>query len=189
MAGRALDYFPLREGHSFFIRRMTIARLSECLGIPRRTLFRYRKDHPDQAPKSFDDLEGWIEFIGKIKKYSAERTRPWDQKGTESSAEDQNDEYAEYSPGVERRERIIKLRLGNTARRTKLELLCRSVITVTDCEATMDRIRVVVSTDLLRLPGSLCDELANREPQYIQQLLNATLRAALDRLAGPENYL
>jgi hypothetical protein len=53
----------------------------------------------------------------------------------------------------------------------------------------MDRIRAVVSADLLQLPASLCHELAHQDPQHIQQLLNVALRLALDRLAGPETYL
>ena len=91
-------------------RRVTIAALSECSGIPRRVLYRCRKNHPDQAPKSFDDLDSWIKFIGRIQNYPSERTRPGDLNETESSAEYQNGEYAEYSSAVERRERIFKLR-------------------------------------------------------------------------------
>ena len=161
---------------------MTLAALSECLGVPRRTLYRYRKDHPEQAPKSFNDLEAWIEFIGKIRNYSAERTRPRDRNGTEPSAEDQNGEYTEFSPGAERRERVIKLRLGNEVRRTSLERLRRNTVTTAECEATMDRIRAVVSVELLKLPASLCHELAGRDPQHIQQLLNTALRSSLERL-------
>ena len=168
--------------------RITLAALSERLKIPLRTLFRYRRDHPEQAPKSFDDLEAWIEFIGKIRNYSAERTRPRDRNGTEPSAEDQNGEYAEFSPGAERRERVIKLRLGNEVRRTSLERLRRSTITIAECLETMDRIKSVVGADLLRLPANLSHGLANREPRHIQQVLDAAFRSSLERLNRPENY-
>jgi hypothetical protein len=53
----------------------------------------------------------------------------------------------------------------------------------------MERIKRVVSADLLRLPGSLCHDLANREPRYIQQVLDAAFRSASARLSQPENYL
>jgi hypothetical protein len=53
----------------------------------------------------------------------------------------------------------------------------------------MERIKRVVSADLLRLPGSLYHDLANREPQYIQQVLDAAFRSASARLSRPENYL
>jgi hypothetical protein len=105
---------------------------------PAADAYRYRKDHPDQAPKSFDDLERWTESIGRIKNYPSERTRPRDQNGIESSAEDQNDQYAEYSPAVERRERIFKLRLGNEMRRSKLEQLRRRTITIAECNETLE---------------------------------------------------
>lgn len=53
----------------------------------------------------------------------------------------------------------------------------------------MNRIRAVVSAELLKLPGSLCHDLAGRDPQHIQKVLNAALRSALERLSRPENYL
>src|SRR5258705_3558789 len=80
-------------------RRMTLAGLSERLGVPARTLYRYRRSFPNQVPKNFD-LESWREFIGKVRNYSADRTRPRGRNGTESSAEDQN---GGFSPAIERR--------------------------------------------------------------------------------------
>ena len=70
-----------------------------------------------------------------------------------------------------------------------IERLRRNTVTTAECEASVDRIRAVVSADLLRLPTRLCHELAGKDPQHIQQLLEMALRLALDRLAGPETYL
>jgi hypothetical protein len=112
-----------------------------------------------------------------------------DRNGTESSAEDQNGEYAEYSAAVERRERIIKLRLANKMRRSSLERLRRSTVTIAECEESMDRIRAIVSAEILRLPANLSRDLANREPEDIQQVLHAALRSSLERLNRLENYL
>jgi hypothetical protein len=134
------------------------------------------------------DLESWIEFVGKIKNYSPERTRPRDRNGSESSAGDQN-EHAEFSALAERRERILKLRLANEVRRSSLEQLRRRTIAIAECVESMDRIKRVVSDDLLRLPASLCHDLANHEPRYIQQALDAAFRSSLERLNRLENYL
>ena len=60
---------------------------------------------------------------------------------------------------------------------------------LTECEATMERIRAAASGEILKLPTRLCHELAGKDPQHIQQLLEIALRLALDRLAGPETYL
>ena len=109
--------------------------------------------------------------------------------GTESSAEDQNGERAEFSVVAERKERILRLRLSNEMRRTSLQQLCESTITIGECEASMERLRAVVGGDLLKLPVSLCHELAGRNPQHIQQLLSSALRSSLERLSRPENYL
>ena len=167
---------------------MTLAALSECLGIPTRTLYRYRRDFPDQVPKSFD-LKSWIEFLGAIKNYPAERTRPRDRNGSESSAEEQNGKHGEFTVLAERRERILRLRLSNEMHRTKLERLRESTVTVGECEAAMARIRAAVSGEILKLPAGLSHELSGRNPPFIQQVLNTALRSALDRLARPESYL
>src|SRR5258707_12948707 len=99
---------------------MTIAALSERLGIPTRTLYRYRRDFPDQVPKNFE-LESWREFIGRNRNYSAERTRPRDRNGSEPSAEDKKGEHAEFSGGEERKKRNFRLRLCKQKRRSKLK--------------------------------------------------------------------
>ncbi len=163
---------------------MTIAALSECLGLPPRTLYRYRRDYPDLVPKDFE-LESWREFIGKIRNYSADRTRPRDRNGSEPSAEDQN---GEYSAGAERKERILKLRLGNQLRRSSLQLLRQSVITVGECEAIMNHIRAAVSGEILKLPGSLAESLAGKDPAFIQLFLERAIYKSLEALSRPEIY-
>ena len=169
---------------------MTLAGLSERLGVPARTLYRWRRSFPNQVPKNFD-LESWREFIGKVRNYSADRTRTKDRNGngTEASAEDKNGEHAEFSALAERRERILKLRLINAARRAVLERRIRSTVTLDECTQAMERIRAAFGNELLKLPASVSHELAGRNPEFIQQTLDAVLRLALDRLAGPETYL
>jgi hypothetical protein len=166
---------------------MTLAGLSERLGIPPRTLYRYRRDFPDQVPKNLN-LESWIEFIGAIKNYSAERTRPLDRNGSESSAEDQNGEHAEFSAGEERKQRILRLRLSNEMRRSKLEVLRKNTVAVSECVEALEGIKRRVSGELLRLPETLSHQLAHREPRHIQQLLDGALHSALERLSRPEDY-
>jgi hypothetical protein len=165
---------------------MTLAGLSECLELPPRTLYRYRRDYPEEAPKNFD-LESWREFIGKVRNYSAERTRPKDRNGngTEPSAEDQN---GEYSAGEERKQRILRLRLGNQMRRSSLERLSRNTVTMVECMESMSRIRAVVSAEILRLPASLAETLAGKDPAYIQVVLERAIHKSLEALSGPENY-
>jgi hypothetical protein len=122
---------------------MTIAALSERLGIPTRMLYRYPRDLPDQVPKNFD-LGSWIEFIGKNRNYSAERTRSRDHNSPESSAEDQNGERAEFSALAERKERILRLRLSNAVRRTSLEVLRQKF---TASSSSLGQFEIVVHSD------------------------------------------
>ena len=93
-----------------------------------------------------------------------------------------------FSPGAERKERILRLRLANEVRRTSIEVLRQSTITVSECEASMDRIKAAFGNELLRLPPGLCHQLANREPQHIQQVLEGALRSALERLSKRGNH-
>jgi hypothetical protein len=167
---------------------MTLAGLSERLGVPARTLYRWRRSFPNQVPKDFE-LESWREFIGKVRNYSADRTRPRDRNGSESSAEEQNGKHGEFTVLAERRERILRLRLSNEMHRTKLERLRESTVTMVECEAAMERIRAAVSGEVLKLPASLCDQLAGRNPQHIQEMLNVALRSSLERLSLAKTYL
>jgi hypothetical protein len=109
-----------------------------------------------------------------------------DQNGPESSAENQNGERAEFSAGEERKQRILRLRLSNEMRRSKLEVLTRNTVTMVECEAAMERIRTAVSDDLLVVPVNLCQKLAHRDPGFIQQVLETALRSSLERLSRGE---
>jgi hypothetical protein len=89
---------------------------------------------------------------------------------------------------AERKERILRLRLANQLRRTSLEVLRQSTVALSECVEALEGIKSRVSGELLKLPGSLCHELAHREPRHIQQLLDGALRSALERLSRPEDY-
>jgi hypothetical protein len=148
-------------------------------------------------------VDDWVAFILKRQVYGPGRTQsPEQREAKERKAMNRNgrqqgrrnlangDSDAEkLSLGAERKERILRLRLSNEMRRSKLQQLCESTITIGECEASMERLRAVVGGDLLKLPVSLCHQLAGRNPQYIQQLLTSALRSSLERLSRPENYL
>jgi flagellar biosynthesis/type III secretory pathway protein FliH len=90
---------------------------------------------------------------------------------------------------VEGKERILRLRLSNETRRSKLEVLRKNTVAVSKCVEALEGIKRRVSGDLLKLSASLCHELAHREPRHVQEVLDAALRSALGRLNRPENYL
>jgi hypothetical protein len=100
------------------------------------------RSHPDQAPRDFEDLESWIQFIREIKNYSADRMRPRDRNGTEPVPSSAKNADSEYSVLAERKERILRLRLSNPMRRTSLEQLRERTVAAAECQATMNRIRV-----------------------------------------------
>jgi hypothetical protein len=180
---------------------MTATELISQLGkrgveISRRSLFAYQKIDPREAPAEFDAVDDWARFILERQVYEAGRTdspekseakerRAMSRNGSGPSAEDQN---GEYSAGAERKERILRLRLSNEMRRSKLEVLCQNTVAVSECVEALEGIKRRVSGELLRLPETLSHQLANREPRHVQELLTAALRSALDRLSRPEAY-
>jgi hypothetical protein len=111
-----------------------------------------------------------------------------DRNGTEPVPSNAKNADSEYSALAERKERILRLHLSNAMRRSSLEQLRQSTITVAECVETLDGIKGVAA-DLLRLPASLCHELANRDAQHIQQVLDAAFLSTLERLSQPETYL
>ena len=168
---------------------MTASELSRRIGVPRRTLFRYRKDHPEKAPRSFDDIDAWLEFVLAIKSYPSDRTTPGDQKGTEpvvpSSAKNGD---TEFSALAERKERIIRLRLGNDCRRAELAVLRRESIAVTECVESFAAIAARTRAELLEIPGSIAETLAGKDPVYIQVALERAIHKILEALSRPEIY-
>jgi hypothetical protein len=187
---------------------MTAIQLITALGnrgieISRKTLFTYRAADPGKPPEGFDAVDDWARFILERRIYEPGRTQaPEKREAKERTAMNRHrrrqvsrslphgdSDAEEYSAAVERRERIIKLRLANEVRRSSLEQLRQSTITIAECVETLDGIKRVVGAALLRLPASLCHDLANREPRYIQQVLDAALRSSLERLIRLENYL
>ena len=186
---------------------MTAAQLITALGkrgvkISRRSLFAYQKIDPREAPAGFNDVSGWESFIHKHQVYGAGRTdspemsetkerRAMSRNGRQQASKNlaNGDSDAEkYSSAAERKERILRLRLSNEMRRSKLEVLRQNTVAVSECVEALEGIKRRVSGELLRLPETLSHQLAHREPRHIQQLLDGALHSALERLSRPEDY-
>jgi hypothetical protein len=171
--------------------------------VSRRSLFDYQKIDPGEAPAGFNDVSAWESFIRERQVYEHGRTQStekreakerramsWDARQPAKRKLGNGDSDAEkYSSAAERKERILRLRLSNEMRRSKLERLTRNTVTIVECEAAMERIRAAVSGEVLKLPASLCDQLAGRNPQHIQEMLNVALRSSLERLSLAKTYL
>jgi len=168
---------------------MTASELSRRIGVPRRTIYRYKKDNPAKAPRSFDDIEGWLEFVLAIKNYPSDRTTPSDQKEAEpvvpSSAKNGDGEYTALE---ERKQRIIRLRLGNDCRRAELAVLRRESIPVSECLESFVAIAARTRAELLEIPGSMAETLAGKDAAFIQVTLERSLHRILEALSRPEIY-
>jgi len=171
---------------------MTASELSRRIGVPRRTLFRYRKHHAELAPRSFDDIEGWLEFVLMVKNYDSDRTTPRDQNGTEpvvpSSANGAKNGDTEFTALEERKQRIIRLRLGNDCRRAELAVLRRESIPVTECLKSFAVVAARVRAELLELPGAFAETLSGKDAVYIQVALERAIAKSLEALSRPEDY-
>jgi hypothetical protein len=158
-----------QPGYSPFL--MTATELISQLGkrgvkISRRSLFTYQKIDPGEAPAGFDAVDDWARFIRERQVYEAGRTQSTEKReAKERRAMSRNgrqqakrnlangDSDAEkFSLGAERKERILRLRLSNQVRRSKLEVLSRNTVTMAECEQALEGIKRRVSGELLRLP-------------------------------------
>jgi phage terminase Nu1 subunit (DNA packaging protein) len=195
-----------QPGYSPFL--MTATELISQLGkrgveISRKTLFTYRAADPGEAPAGFNDVSAWESFIRERQVYEPGRTqstekrreakerRPMSRNGRQQARRNlgNGDSDAEkYSLSAERKERILRLRLSNEMRRSKLEVLRQNTVAVSECVEALEGIKRRVSGELLRLPETLSHQLAHREPRHIQQLLDGALHSALERLSRPEDY-
>ncbi|HKB91694.1 MAG TPA: hypothetical protein VKC60_14345, partial [Opitutaceae bacterium] len=121
---------------------MTADELITALGergieISRRSLFGYQKIDPREAPE-FGDVDAWARFILERQVYEAGRTqspekceakerKAMSRNGRQQARRNQGngDSDAEkYSLSAERKERILRLRLSNQMRRSKLRSAC-----------------------------------------------------------------
>ncbi|HET9375628.1 MAG TPA: hypothetical protein VFO40_11675, partial [Chthoniobacterales bacterium] len=153
---------------------MTATQLITALGnrgieISRKTLFTYRAADPRKAPAGFDAVDDWARFILERQIYEPGQTESPDKReAKERRAMSRNgrqrvkrnllngDSDAEkFSAAAERKERILRLRLGNEVRRASLERLRQNTVTVAECEATVDRSKAAFGNELLRLPPGL----------------------------------
>jgi hypothetical protein len=69
-----------------------------------------------------------------------------------------------------------------------LEVLRQSTVTISECEATMNRIRAAVSGELLKLLASMAEVLAGNDAAFIQMSLERTMHKCLQALSRPEIY-
>jgi hypothetical protein len=171
---------------------MTASELSRRIGVPRRTIYRYKKDNPAKAPRSFDDIEGWLEFVLAIKSYPSDRTTPSDQKEAEpvvpSSADGAKNGDTEFTALEERKQRIIRLRLGNDCRRAELAVLRRESIPVTECLESFAVVAARTRAELLEIPGALAETLSGKDAAFVQLVLEKAIAKSLEALSRPENY-
>jgi hypothetical protein len=94
----------------------------------------------------------------------------------------------EFSALAERKERIIRLRLGNDCRRAELAVLRRESIPVSECLESFAVVAARTRAELLEIPGSMAETLAGKDPVYIQLVLEKAIAKSLEALSRPEIY-
>ena len=94
-----------------------------------------------------------------------------------------------YSAPAERKERIIRLRLGNDCRRAELAVLRRESIPVSECLESFAVVAARTRAELLEIPGSLAETLAGKDPALIQLMLERAIHKSLEALSRPEAFL
>jgi hypothetical protein len=161
---------------------MTAADLSKRLGISRRSLFLYRKDYQDRAPKDFNNLKEWQVFVASV------RTRPTYLPELMSRRLKSGEDW-EYNAQSERKERIIKLQLTNAIRDQQWKNLRCHTLRIAELVETMDVLTRAVSAEVLRIPGEVAQTLAGKEAPEIQTCLETVIHASLDRLSCQDLYL
>jgi hypothetical protein len=167
---------------------MTASELSRRIGVPRRTIYRYKKDNPERVPRSFDDVAGWLEFVLEIRNYQPDRTTPTDQKEAEPVVPSSANGATEFSALQERKQRIIRLRLANDRQRAELAVLRRESIPVTECLESFAVVAARTRAELLEISGSMAETLAGKDPVYIQVALERAIQKSLEALSQPEIY-
>jgi hypothetical protein len=173
---------------------MTAVELCKRLGVARRTLFRYRQEYADRAPKNFDNLDEWTAFVAGIKVYDSERTRskllqPVDSNSNGKAPAPAADEDPEYTAQAERKQRIIKLKLANEIKQEELKILRRDTYPRKEVLDTIAVMSTTIRAELLELPGEVAEVLLGMQAADIQCHLEEAVRKVLENLSRPELFL
>jgi len=94
----------------------------------------------------------------------------------------------EFSALAERKERIIRLRLGNDCRRAELAVLRRESIPVSECLESFAVVAARIRAELLEIPGSMAETLAGKDAVFVQLVLEKAIAKSLEALSKPEAY-
>ena len=191
---------------------MTHRETAAEIGIPWQTLCKYRRQHPEYAPKNWDDVEGWRTFVGNVKSYSSDQSQlngvkrprgrptkrpaptsdvlpPDEQRYDPGKPIDPNDDFYVFNAVAERKERILRLRLANEEKRQELLLLERATVPIKEAISTLAVIAATQRGEILEIPGAVAEPLAGKDAAFIQTYLETILRKVLDRLSWPETFL
>jgi hypothetical protein len=117
--------------------------------VSRRSLFDYQKIDPGEAPAGFNDVSAWESFIRERQVYEPGRTQSTEKREAKERRAMSRDgrqpakrklgngdsDAEKYSLSAERKERILRLRLSNEMRRSKLEVLRKNTVAVSEMPA------------------------------------------------------
>jgi|ERR1700730_4266166 len=171
--------------------------------ISRRTLFSYQAADPGEAPEKFDSVDDWARFILERQAYEPGRTQSTEKReAKERRAMSRNgrqqakrnlangDSDAEkFSLGAERKERILRLRLSNQVRRSKLEVLSRNTVTMAECEQALEGIKKACEWRVASVAGNFVSSTRAQRAKARSGVVDRGIAFRFGSVGRAETYL
>jgi hypothetical protein len=160
--------------------------LATILKVSRRYVFALKRRYPTEAPKSFDDIEGWRAFL------SAHQLVHNPHKVAEMAGAAINSD-ANGNGAVASNMRYIEARARRMTITAELALLRleatrRTVIPKADVRILFARIGSVLRARILRMRNDLPCELTGLSEAGIQKVLDEKIAQVLSELVIPDDF-
>ena len=162
---------------------MTCKELAAELGISFPWIFQLKKKFPNEAPKNFDDVEGWRKLLEASRKNPVSKSRVTVLKHKSSKSSEELSDIARLTRGrankVETEHEILTIELAATK---------RQVIRQEEAIELFARIAAIVRGRLMKMRNDLPSALLGLDAPGIDQVLAQKMEEALSSLVIPADF-
>jgi hypothetical protein len=162
---------------------MTSKELAAELGISFPWIFQLKKKFPNEAPKSFDDVEGWRKLLEASRKNPVSKSRLTVLKHKSSKSSEELSDIARLTRArankTEHEDEILLIELAATK---------RQVVREEETLALFAKLATIVRGRLMKMANDFPSMLLGLDAPAIDKVVREKLEEALSSLVIPDDF-
>jgi hypothetical protein len=162
---------------------MTCKELAAELGISFPWIFQLKKKFPDEAPKTFDDVEAWRKLLEKSRKNPVSKSRLTVLKHKSSKSSEELSDIARLTRArankTEHEDEILLIELAATK---------RQVVREEETLALFAKLATIVRGRLMKMANDFPSMLLGLDAPAIDKVVREKLEEALSSLQIPDDF-